>query len=91
MRAVIKVAAKQGMTAMRVPKEYGGQGMTALECGMAYEVMPAFMFFAIGPQETFAIRICLAATRNSATAESVANFLMRQKRAIPSAGLTQPG
>lgn len=62
MRKVISIAADLGLTSMRIPEEHGGQGMSNLETGMAYEMMPAFMFFAIGPQETPALRICLGGT-----------------------------
>src|SRR5690606_20010768 len=57
MRQVIRIAADLGLTSMRIPEAHGGQGLNNLETGMAYEMMPAFMFFAIGPQETPALRI----------------------------------
>ena len=62
MRQVIRIAANLGLTSMRIPEAHGGQGLSNLETGMAYEMMPAFMFFAIGPQETPALRICLGGT-----------------------------
>ncbi|MHA6730245.1 acyl-CoA dehydrogenase family protein [Devosia sp. A369] len=63
-RAVIKVAARQGATSMRIPQDYGGQGMTALETGLVHEMMPASVYFSLGGQETPALRICLAGNQD---------------------------
>ncbi len=62
-RAVVKAAARQGATSMRIPQEFGGQGMTALDTGLVHEMMPASVYFSLGGQETPALRICLAGNR----------------------------
>lgn len=66
MRQVIRIAADLGLTSLRIPESHGGQGLSNLETGMVYEAMPAFMFFAISPQDTPALRICLAGTKEQA-------------------------
>jgi alkylation response protein AidB-like acyl-CoA dehydrogenase len=62
-RAIVKVCAAQGLTAGRLPEEFGGSGMSALEYGLIREMMPAAVSFSMGGQEGPALRICLGGNR----------------------------
>ncbi|GAA4338999.1 acyl-CoA dehydrogenase family protein [Pigmentiphaga soli] len=58
-RALVKVAAAQGLTSVRIPERHGGNGMSALEYGLIREMMPASVAFGIAGQEGPALRICM--------------------------------
>jgi alkylation response protein AidB-like acyl-CoA dehydrogenase len=58
-RAIVKICAAQGHTAGRIPEEFGGSAMSALEYGLVREMMPAAVSFAMGGQEGPALRICM--------------------------------
>ncbi len=62
-RAIVKVCAAQGHTAGRIPEEFGGSSMSALEYGLVREMMPAAVSFAMGGQEGPALRICMGGNK----------------------------
>ncbi len=58
-RAIVKIAAAHGLTRCRLPEQFGGLGMSALNFGLIREMMPAAVSFSMGGQEGPALRICL--------------------------------
>lgn len=87
-RAIVKLCAAQGLTSGRLPIEFGGSGMSALEYGLVREMMPAAISFAMGGQEGPALRICMGGNQ-----EQVERFVpaLVNGDLLGASGTTEPG
>jgi alkylation response protein AidB-like acyl-CoA dehydrogenase len=87
-RAIVKIAAEQGLTAIRIPEKFGGNGMSALEYGLIREMMPAAVAFGIGGQEGPALRICMGGSE-----EQVERYVpaLIAGDILGASGTTEPG
>lgn len=87
-RAIVKVCAAQGLTSGRLPEEFGGVGMSALDYGLVREMMPAAVSFSMGGQEGPALRICMGGNR-----EQVERFVpgLISGDILGASGTTEPG
>ena len=87
-RAIIKIAAAQGLTRARLPEEFGGLGMSALDYGLVREMMPAAVSFGMGGAEGPANRICLGGNQ-----EQIDRFVpdLINGNLLGASGTTEPG
>ncbi len=59
---IIRICARQGLTAARIPEKDGGAGLSALTWGIMLEQLPAEAAFMVGGNEVTATRIYMGGT-----------------------------